>query len=136
DRAVPRHDRGGHGLRQPRGGRHEWRLARAADLPRLEGVRLDRARRARPEVRRAVPARAGTDDRRRHVVSTAKVEGRAPFLTKSDYTYKELRRRIIEGELAPGTRILLRPMAEQLGLSVMQVRGAIELPARNGLVSP
>jgi DNA-binding GntR family transcriptional regulator len=61
---------------------------------------------------------------------------RAPsYLTKSDYAYGELRRRILEGELAPGTVLQLRPMAEELGLSVMPVRDAIRLLQRDGLVA-
>ena len=59
----------------------------------------------------------------------------AQFLTKSEYAYAELRRRILDGELAPGTRLLLRPLAEQLGVSVMPVRDAIRLLERDGLVS-
>jgi DNA-binding GntR family transcriptional regulator len=57
-----------------------------------------------------------------------------PFLTKSDYAYAELRRRILEGELAPGTRLRLKPLADRLGLSVMPVREAIRMLERDGLV--
>jgi DNA-binding GntR family transcriptional regulator len=57
------------------------------------------------------------------------------FLTKSDYAYGELRRRILAGELAPGTVLQLRPIAEELGLSVMPVRDAIRLLQRDGLVA-
>lgn len=56
------------------------------------------------------------------------------FLTKTDYAYGELHRRILDGELAPGTRMLLRPLAEELGISVMPVRDAIRLLERDGLV--
>jgi DNA-binding GntR family transcriptional regulator len=59
----------------------------------------------------------------------------ATFLTKADYAYTELRRRILDGELAPGERLLLRPLAEVLGVSVMPVREAIRLLERDGLVS-
>lgn len=58
-----------------------------------------------------------------------------PFLTKRDYAYAELRRRILNGELPPGTRLLLRPIAEELGVSVMPVRDAIRLLERDGLVT-
>lgn len=58
-----------------------------------------------------------------------------PFLTKRDYAYAELRRRILDGELPPGTRLLLRPIAEGLGVSVMPVRDAIRLLERDGLVT-
>lgn len=57
------------------------------------------------------------------------------FLTKSDYAYTELRRRILDGELAPGSRMLLRPLADELGVSVMPVRDAIRLLERDGLVA-
>jgi DNA-binding GntR family transcriptional regulator len=68
-------------------------------------------------------------------VSAARQSGHPPFLTKRDYAYGELRRRILDGELAPGTRLLLRPIAEQLGVSVMPVRDAIRLLERDGLVT-
>lgn len=58
-----------------------------------------------------------------------------PFLMKSDYAYAELRRRILDGELPPGTRLLLRPLAAELGISVMPVRDAIRLLERDGLVT-
>ena len=57
------------------------------------------------------------------------------FLTKADYAYTELRRRILDGELAPGSRMLLRPLADELGVSVMPVRDAIRLLERDGLVA-
>ncbi|HUH15881.1 MAG TPA: GntR family transcriptional regulator [Gaiellaceae bacterium] len=62
-------------------------------------------------------------------------EQTATFLTKTDYAYSELRRRILDGELAPGSRMLLRPLAEELGISVMPVRDAIRLLDRDGLVT-
>jgi len=62
-------------------------------------------------------------------------DGATTFLTKTDYAYTELRRRILDGELAPGTRLLLRRLAEELGVSVMPVRDAIRLLERDGLVS-
>lgn len=55
-------------------------------------------------------------------------------LSKSEYAYEALRRQILDGELRPGDRLLLRPLAEQLGLSVMPVRDAIRLLERDGLV--
>ena len=55
-------------------------------------------------------------------------------LTKSDYAYQALRRQILDGELAPGERLLLRTLAEVLGLSVMPVRDALRLLERDGLV--
>lgn len=57
------------------------------------------------------------------------------FLTKADYAYTELRHRIIDGDLPPGSRMLLRPLAEELGVSVMPVREAIRLLERDGLVT-
>lgn len=56
-------------------------------------------------------------------------------LTKSDYAYQELRRRIIEDEIPPGTRLLLRPLADELGLSVMPVRDALRMLEGDGLVT-
>jgi DNA-binding GntR family transcriptional regulator len=59
----------------------------------------------------------------------------APPVTKSEYAYAELRRRILDQELAPGSRLLLRPLARELGLSVMPVRDAIHKLERDGLVA-
>ena len=56
-------------------------------------------------------------------------------LTKSDFAYQELRRRIVDAKLAPGTRLLLRPLAEELGLSVMPVRDALRMLEADGLVT-
>jgi DNA-binding transcriptional MocR family regulator len=55
-----------------------------------------------------------------------------PFLTKSEYAYAELRRRILDGQLPPGARLLLRPLASELGVSVMPIRDAIRLLERLG----
>jgi DNA-binding GntR family transcriptional regulator len=56
-------------------------------------------------------------------------------LTKSEYAYQELRRRILEDELVPGERLLLRPLADELGLSVMPVRDALRMLEGDGLVT-
>jgi DNA-binding GntR family transcriptional regulator len=58
-----------------------------------------------------------------------------PHLTKSEFAYQELRRRILDGELPPGERLLLRPLAEELRLSVMPVRDALRMLERDGLVT-
>jgi DNA-binding GntR family transcriptional regulator len=58
-----------------------------------------------------------------------------PFLTKSEYAYAELRRRILDGRLPAGARLLLRPLADELGVSVMPIRDAIRLLERDGLVT-
>ena len=67
-------------------------------------------------------------------VSAAR-QDQPPFLTKREYAYAELRRRILAGQLAPGTRLLLRPLADELGVSVMPIRDAIRLLERDGLVT-
>ena len=56
-------------------------------------------------------------------------------LSKSDYAYQELRRRILDDQIPPGTRLLLRPLAEELGLSVMPVRDALRILEGDGLVT-
>jgi len=56
-------------------------------------------------------------------------------LSKSDFAYQELRRRILDDKLPPGTRLLLRPLAEELGLSVMPVRDALRMLEGDGLVT-
>jgi DNA-binding GntR family transcriptional regulator len=62
---------------------------------------------------------------------------RAPsrtFVTKSEFAREELRRLIQTEKLRPGERLLLRPLAEQLGLSVMPVRDALRMLEAEGLV--
>jgi DNA-binding GntR family transcriptional regulator len=56
------------------------------------------------------------------------------FVTKSEFAYQELRRRILDGDFSPGERLLLRPVADELGLSVMPVRDAMRMLERDGLV--
>jgi DNA-binding GntR family transcriptional regulator len=67
-------------------------------------------------------------------VSAAR-QDQPPFLTKREYAYAELRRRILDGQLPPGARLLLRPLANELGVSVMPIRDAIRLLERDGLVT-
>lgn len=54
--------------------------------------------------------------------------------TKSAYAYAQLRERIATGDLAPGERLRLRTLAEELGLSQMPVREALRMLSRDGLV--
>ena len=56
-------------------------------------------------------------------------------MSKSDFAYQELRRRILDDKIPPGTRLLLRPLAEELGLSVMPVRDALRILEGDGLVT-
>ncbi len=65
---------------------------------------------------------------------TAAAPTRRP-LSKSDFAYQELRRRILDDKIPPGTRLLLRPLAEELGLSVMPVRDALRMLEGDGLVT-
>jgi DNA-binding GntR family transcriptional regulator len=55
-------------------------------------------------------------------------------LTKSTYAYQELRRMILEGQLLPGERLLLRNLADGLDLSIQPIRDAIKMLERDGLV--
>ena len=60
--------------------------------------------------------------------------GRDP-MTKAEYAYAELRRRILHGEVNAGTRLRLRHLAGELRLSEMPIREALRLLQRDGLVS-
>ena len=53
---------------------------------------------------------------------------------KSAYAYEEIRTRIADGRLAPGTRLRLRALGEELGLSEMPVREALRMLQRDGMV--
>jgi DNA-binding GntR family transcriptional regulator len=56
------------------------------------------------------------------------------FETKSLWAYRRLRKMIAEGELAAGSRLVLRRLAEDFGLSEMPVREALRMLQRDGLV--
>jgi DNA-binding GntR family transcriptional regulator len=55
-------------------------------------------------------------------------------LTKSEFVYLEVRRRVVDGSLPPGTKLSLRRVAEALDVSIMPVRDAIVRLADEGLV--
>src|SRR5258708_1604922 len=55
-------------------------------------------------------------------------------MTKGEYAYLELRRHILEGELRPGQRMLLRATAKDLGVSIVPIRDAILRLKEDGLV--
>jgi DNA-binding GntR family transcriptional regulator len=55
-------------------------------------------------------------------------------VTKSEFAYQEIRNLILNGELHPGERLSLRPLASQLGVSVMPVRDAIRQLEIEGLI--
>jgi DNA-binding GntR family transcriptional regulator len=56
-------------------------------------------------------------------------------MTKTEYAYAELRRRIVHGEVSAGTRLRLRQLADELNLSEMPIREALRLLQRDGLIS-
>lgn len=68
-------------------------------------------------------------------LNTTNSDASPAFLTKSDYAYQVLRQRIMSGELEPGSRLLLRTLAEDMGLSVMPIRDALKMMERDGLVT-
>lgn len=53
---------------------------------------------------------------------------------KSAYAYEEIRARIADGRLEPGTRLRLREIGDDLGLSEMPVREALRMLQRDGMV--
>jgi DNA-binding GntR family transcriptional regulator len=59
---------------------------------------------------------------------------RATPLTKSTFAYTELRRRIVSGEIPPGTRLDLGELCEVLEVSRMPVREALSRLDGQGLV--
>jgi DNA-binding GntR family transcriptional regulator len=59
---------------------------------------------------------------------------RATPLTKSTFAYTELRRRIVSGEIPPGTRLDLNELCEVLDVSRMPVREALSRLDAQGLV--
>jgi DNA-binding GntR family transcriptional regulator len=58
----------------------------------------------------------------------------ARSITKQAFAYSQIRTLIVDGTLAPGTPLQLRPLAERLGVSVMPVRDALRALGAEGLV--
>ena len=56
------------------------------------------------------------------------------FEAKSEWAYRRLREMIRDGELPPGSRLVLRRLADSFGLSEMPVREALRMLQRDGLV--
>ncbi|MDA7921334.1 GntR family transcriptional regulator [Verrucomicrobiales bacterium] len=55
--------------------------------------------------------------------------------TQAEKSYSLLRDKIVEGDLAPGDRLVNRSLAEEFGVSVIPVREAINRMASEGLVN-
>jgi len=56
-------------------------------------------------------------------------------LTVNEHVYSELKRMIARRELAPGTPLIIRPLAKQLGVSNMPIIEAIRRLERDGLIT-
>jgi DNA-binding GntR family transcriptional regulator len=56
------------------------------------------------------------------------------FETKSDYAYRQVRDRILSGELQPGAVIQQRDLASQIGISTTPLREALRRLKSEGLV--
>lgn len=54
--------------------------------------------------------------------------------TLSSMAYRELRRAILSGRLAPGTHVSVRPLCEEFGLSATPVKAALTALEREGFV--
>ncbi len=59
----------------------------------------------------------------------------APYRTKAELVYAQLREQILSGGLAPGQRITLAGLAKQLQVSVMPIREAIARLEQEGLIT-
>ena len=56
------------------------------------------------------------------------------WLSKSDYAYRNLRRMVMSGELAPGSVLAQTELAASLGMSLTPLREALKQLANEGLV--
>lgn len=80
------------------------------------------------------------DDARRviteHSLPAAGITSRAPASppTLGESVYQQLRLRIVEGRLLPGSRVSLRSLAESVGVSTMPTREALKRLSAEGLV--
>ncbi|MGB9867662.1 MAG: GntR family transcriptional regulator [Bacillota bacterium] len=62
-------------------------------------------------------------------------QGSAKYVTKADLVHSVLRENIITGNLKPGTRLLLKDIAAELGVSEIPVREALRRLQAEGLVT-
>lgn len=56
------------------------------------------------------------------------------FLTKSELVFDKLKKRIINGEIEPGTELVISRISEEFNISTIPVREAIKTLASEGLV--
>ena len=56
------------------------------------------------------------------------------FRSKKDFVYDTLREEILSGELQPGTRLIIDELSNELGVSAIPVREALQLLQSDGLV--
>src|SRR3954453_19819920 len=70
----------------------------------------------------------------RQAVSEAFAKRELTYLSKADAVYAELRRRILEGELAPGAALNQEQVAAALGVSTTPVREALRRLESEALV--
>ncbi|MGE3149751.1 MAG: GntR family transcriptional regulator [Pseudorhodoplanes sp.] len=54
--------------------------------------------------------------------------------TKTDYVYRSIKAKILEGSLSPGARLRLSELAREFSISEMPVREALRMLQRDGLV--
>ena len=59
----------------------------------------------------------------------------SPALTKADYAYREMRDRILDGRLAPGSVLTAEAVASELGLSTTPIREALRRLATDELIT-
>ena len=59
---------------------------------------------------------------------------KAEAQTVAEHVYQEIRRRILDGRLAPGTRLSIRTLAQSVGVSTMPTREALKRLHFEGLV--
>lgn len=57
-----------------------------------------------------------------------------PRSTLSSMAYRELRRAVLSGRLAPGSHVTVRPLCEEFGLSATPVKAALTALEREGLL--
>jgi DNA-binding GntR family transcriptional regulator len=58
-----------------------------------------------------------------------------PFLSKKEFAYNTLRDTILEGQLEPGTRLVIDELATDLGVSPIPVREALQQLQADGFVT-
>ncbi|MBI2844682.1 MAG: GntR family transcriptional regulator [Armatimonadetes bacterium] len=61
-------------------------------------------------------------------------EEEAPYVRAERFAYNEIKQRILDGRLAPGSRLIIRNLARELGVSAIPIMLALRMLERDGML--